>query len=77
MSNISNLSVPRTIPEALGDPNWKSSVMEEMNALKRSDIWTEVDLPKDKKIVGCEWMFNVKCKPDGSVERYKARLVAK
>lgn len=77
LSKISNLCVPRTIQEALGDPNWKSSLMEEMNALKRNDIWTVVDLPKDKNIVGCKWVFTVKCKPDGSVERYKVRLVAK
>ena len=36
-----------------------------------------VELPKDKKIVGCKWVFMVKCKVEGSVERYKARLVAK
>ena len=27
--------------------------------------------------MGCKWVFTVKCKPDGSIERYKARLVAK
>ena len=30
-----------------------------------------------KRAVGCKWVFTVKCKADGSVERYKARLVAK
>ena len=34
-------------------------------------------MPKDKKTVGCQWVFTVKCKADGSVERYKVRLVAK
>ena len=32
---------------------------------------------KDKKTVGCKWVFTVKCKVDGSVKRYKAGLVAK
>ena len=27
--------------------------------------------------MGCKWIFTIKCKADGSVERYKARLVAK
>ena len=27
--------------------------------------------------MGCKWVFTIKCKPDGSIERYKARLVTK
>ena len=34
-------------------------------------------MPKDKKLVGCRWVFTVKYNSDGSVERYKARLIAK
>ena len=69
--------VPRNIQESFDDPNWKVAVMEEINALKRSGTWELVDLPKEKRIVGCKWVFIVKCKADGSIERYKARLVAK
>ncbi|KAA0037930.1 putative polyprotein [Cucumis melo var. makuwa] len=45
--------------EALNDLNWKLAVMEEMNALKQNSHGT-VELPKDKKTVGCEWVFIVK-----------------
>jgi len=69
--------VPRNIQEALDDPNWKLAVMEEMNALRRSGTWEIVNLPRDKKIVGCKWVFTIKYKVDGNVDRYKARLVAK
>lgn len=34
-------------------------------------------LPKGKKTVGCRWIYTVKLKADGSIDRYKARLVAK
>ena len=34
-------------------------------------------LPRGKKPVGCKWVFIVKYKVDGTVERYKARLVVK
>ena len=34
-------------------------------------------LPLDHKVIGCKWVFKVKLKPDGSLERYKAWLVAK
>ena len=69
--------MPKNIQEALNDSDWKSVVMEEMNALRRSGTWEVIDLPMDKKIVGCKWVFIVKCKVDGSIERFKARLMAK
>lgn len=49
---------------------------EKMKALERNKTWEIVDLLKGKKLVGCRWVFIVKYKSDGSVERYKARLVA-
>ena len=51
VSRISNLFVPRTIQEALGDPNWKLAVEEEMNALNKNNTWCITDLPYDKKAV--------------------------
>ena len=48
-----------------------------MNALKKNGTWEIVNLPREKKTVGCKWVFTVKCRADRSIERYKARLVAK
>ena len=48
-----------------------------MNALRKNGMWELVDLPRDKKTIGCKSVFSVKYKADGSIERYKARLVAK
>jgi len=36
-----------------------------------------VTLPKDKKAIGCKWMYKIKHNADGSMSRYKTRLVAK
>lgn len=49
----------------------------EMEALEKNKTWELVELRKGKNVVGCKWMFTVKYKADGSLERYKARLVAK
>lgn len=36
-----------------------------------------VPLPSGKIAIGCKWVYMMKFKSDGQVERYKARLVAK
>ena len=50
---------------------------EEINALVRNKTWEKCILPTGKKPVGCKWVFTIKHKADGSIERYKAMLVAK
>ena len=50
---------------------------EEMGALERNETWEIVERPKDKKTVGCRWIYTVKYQVDGTLDRYKVRLVAK
>ncbi|XP_075104363.1 putative mitochondrial protein AtMg00820 [Nicotiana tabacum] len=50
---------------------------QELNALKENETWSLVDLPIGKVPIGCKWVFKIKYRADGEVERYKARLVAK
>lgn len=50
---------------------------QEMQALENNKTWEISNLPHGKKIVGCKWVYTLKYNSDGSLERYKARLVAK
>ena len=50
---------------------------EEMEALLKNKTWILVPFPKYHKTVGCKWVFSIKYKVDGLIERYKVRLVAK
>ena len=45
--------------------------------MERTNTWTIVSFPKDHHTVGSKWVYKVKCKLDGTIDRYKARLVAK
>ena len=65
------------IHEALQHPNWKVAVHEVIKALAKNGTWELTKLPLGKSIVGCKWIFNVKYKADGNIDKYKARLVAK
>lgn len=50
---------------------------EEFNALMKIGTWTLVPKNDSMNIVGTKWVFHIKRKADGSVEHYKACLVAK
>ena len=71
-----DVSIPKTPQEALKSFHWKEAMNEEMKALLQNDTWEIVDLPKGKTPVSNRWVFTLKSKPDGSLERHKARLVA-
>ena len=42
-----------------------------------NNVWMVVDLPPGKKAVGSKWVFKLKKLPDGSIDRFKARVVAR
>ena len=52
-------------------------MQKELDALDQNFTWELVKLPKGKKAIGCKWVFKVKLKSTGALERCKARLVAK
>ncbi|RVW56778.1 Retrovirus-related Pol polyprotein from transposon TNT 1-94 [Vitis vinifera] len=76
-SSITEIQVSQNIQEAFKYSKWKAAVDEEVRALEKNGTWEITDLPRGKKPVGCKWIFTVKYKADGNVDRYKARLVAK
>ena len=72
-----DISIPKTPHEALQSFYWKEAMNEEMSDLPQNDTWEIVDLPKGKIPVSCRWVSNLKCKPNGSLDRHKAILVAR
>ena len=50
---------------------------EELDALTKNHTWDLVTLPLRQSVVGCKWTYKIKTHFDGSIERYKACLVAK
>ncbi|WVZ07545.1 hypothetical protein V8G54_020891 [Vigna mungo] len=49
----------------------------ELYALERNHTWTLVNLPAGKKPISCRWVYRIKHKADGSIDRYKTCLVAR
>lgn len=50
---------------------------EEMMALEKNGTWELVDLPLKKQLVGYKQIYIITYKENGSIERYKVRVVTK
>ncbi|KAJ9560828.1 hypothetical protein OSB04_005988 [Centaurea solstitialis] len=58
------------------DPNWRKAMDEEYRALITNKTWELVPRPPGVNVVRSMWLFRHKYHADGSLARYKARLVA-
>lgn len=67
---------PKNFKEAMASKVWDNAVNLELGALEENRTWDVVSLPIGKNVVGCKWIFTIKYNADGTIERYKARLVA-
>ena len=71
---------PLTYQQAMSSPDApyrKEAVNSEIESILQNHTWELVDLPKGSKPLGYKWIFKKKLKADGSIDKYKARLVIK
>ncbi|WVZ82658.1 hypothetical protein U9M48_029900 [Paspalum notatum var. saurae] len=71
------LSEPLSYRDAILHPEWQLAMAEEIAALERTGTWDLVPTPSHVRPITCKWVYKVKTRSDGSLERYKAHLVAR
>lgn len=49
----------------------------ETDAITKNQTWDLVELPLNKLVVNCKWVYKVKKGVDGKIGKFNARLVAK
>jgi len=74
---ISSHVEPHTYEEAIRNSNWVEAMNKKVCALQVNKTWYIIELPHNKTSIGCKWIYKIKYQSDGSIERYKTRLVAK
>jgi hypothetical protein len=67
---------PKSYKQAILSSEWINAMNVELQALAANNTWHLTKLPLGKVAIGCRWVYRIKRKADGTVERYKARLVA-
>ena len=71
---------PQTYREATKSPDaerWNKAMMEEYNSLNEHGTWEVVPRPENRRVVSSKWVYRVKYDANGTISRYKARLVAR
>ncbi len=68
---------PPNFKTTLQYPQWHEAITNEFQALQHQATWTLVPPSQNHNLVGCHWVYKLKWNSDGSIARYKARLVAK
>jgi hypothetical protein len=77
LSALSHHKDPINYAQAVQHSHWRDAMASEIQALEANHTWTLQTLPFGKRPIGCKWVFKTKLRADGSIERYKARLMAK
>lgn len=68
---------PSSFDEAKESKNWTLACEDEMHSINKNRTWDLTELPHGVKPIGLKWVFKLKRNYDGSINKYKARIVAK
>ncbi|KAG7589577.1 GAG-pre-integrase domain [Arabidopsis suecica] len=68
---------PKTVTTALKDAGWNKAMHEEYENCQEAETWSLIPYTPDMHVLGCKWVFRTKLNADGSLDKLKARIVAK
>ena len=71
--------IPTTYKAAMASPDvllWKAAMDAEMASHEKNGTYKLVSRNTDQNVIGCKWVYKIKYNADGSINCYKARLVA-
>ncbi len=70
---------PRTLADTLTRPDaerWVTAALAEIEAHLENDTWELAQLPPGRRAISSCWVFKIKRKPNGSIDKYKGQVVA-
>uniref|UniRef100_A0A2N9EJL4 Uncharacterized protein n=1 Tax=Fagus sylvatica TaxID=28930 RepID=A0A2N9EJL4_FAGSY len=67
---------PQFYHQAVKSPEWKDAMQAKLAALEANHTWSITHLPSHKTSIGCKWVYKIKHKADGSIERMLLAVAA-
>lgn len=77
---LAELCVPQNYEEAMNSgesKQWSAAIKDELDSLDKNEVWKVTKLPPGRKPIDSKWVFKLKTKANGEIDRFKARLCAK
>jgi hypothetical protein len=77
---LGEVPVPNNYDEAMASRfshQWKEAMAREIRELLGRNTWEPVHIPTGRKATQSRWVFAIKYKSDGTIDRFKARFVVK
>ena len=68
---------PATFEEAFQKGKLKEAMTEEQRSIMKNEVWEIVPRTKEKSVVTSKWVYKIKHEEDESMDKYKARIIAR
>ena len=68
---------PSTFEDAVKHQEWKDAMNEGYQSIMKNGVWEIVARLEEKYVVTSKWLYKIKHGVDGSIDKYKARFVAR
>jgi hypothetical protein len=68
---------PQTFVQTIDQQVWREAILEEYDSIMFNDVWEVVSRPVGKSVVTSRWLYKTKYAAHGSIEKHKARFVAR
>ena len=74
---VARVGEPSSFREAAQHQVWVDAMVEEYSSIMTNDVWEVVPRPQERFAVGSRWIYKIKYVANGSIEKFKAKFVAK
>lgn len=68
---------PKNYQEAAKNKAWHATMDNEISMIEKNETWELLDITTSKPVIGVKWVYKTKLNLDGSIQKHKAKLVAK